>query len=270
MSDFISDSVWARNGEFDPNKSLPIGDNEGSGDTGMKGSEDVLTTLLSQWNKATCGLEISSAIRDEWFHRLWQLHTQDTSHYHTPVHLLEMIGYLYIVLEYQHRHNTDSPPTTLEEDNDEQAILLSIFFHDAIYNPKSATNEEDSAAFFESFAHESKMTQSLQAKVSTFILATKAHKVSEHNSASLALFLDLDMAVLGKEAHAYMAYASLIRKEFNFVPHHTYCEKRAEVLDTFLKNAAIYGTMLMRQALEERARSNLRNEIALLRKGTIL
>lgn len=251
MSDFISDSFWARNKKFDPNSC---------------DSEDVLTTLLGHWNKATAGLEISDAISDEWFHRLWQMHTQDTSHYHTPVHLLEMLSYLYIVLE--NHHNIDGP-TFLEQDNDEQAILLSIFFHDAIYDPTSATNEEDSAALFESFANDSKMMKSLKVKVSKFILATKTHKISADNSTSLALFLDLDMAVLGKEEHAYLAYAALIRKEFHFVPHKTYCEKRAEVLETFLKNTAIYGTMLMRQALEERARSNVRKEIALLRKGTI-
>jgi predicted metal-dependent HD superfamily phosphohydrolase len=265
MSDFISDSFWARNKTFDPNSAFPTrGDS--SCDTAKTDTEDVLTILLGHWKKATAGLEIINAISDEWFHRLWQMHTQDTSHYHTPVHLLEMLSYLYIVLE--NHHNNDGP-TFLKQDNDEQAILLSIFFHDAIYDPTSTKNEEDSAVLFESFANDCKMIKSLQVKVSTFILATKAHKISDDNSTSLALFLDLDMAVLGKEEHAYLAYAALIRKEFNFVPHETYCEKRAEVLETFLKNTAIYGTMIMRRALEQRARSNVRKEIALLRKGTI-
>jgi predicted metal-dependent HD superfamily phosphohydrolase len=267
MSAFISDSFWARNKEFDPNCEFPTSGDR-SCETAKKDSKDqvVLNTLLGHWKKAAAGLEISNAISDEWFHRLWQLHTQDTSHYHTPVHLLEMLSYLDIVLEYYH---TIDGPTFLERDNDEQAILLSIFFHDAIYDPKSATNEEDSAAVFENFAQDCKMMNSLQVKVSKFILATKAHKISEDNSTSLALFLDLDMAVLGKEEHAYLAYAALIRKEFNFVPHETYCEKRAEVLEAFLNNTAIYGTMIVRQALEERARSNVRKEIALLRKGTV-
>ena len=56
---------------------------------------------------------------------------------------------------------------------------------------------------------------------------------SDDNS-NLLNFLDADMAVLGKQPAAYDHYAALIRKEYQHVPHDTYCEKRADILESFL------------------------------------
>jgi len=114
---------------------------------------------------------------------------------------------------------------------------------------------------------------------------------------ALSLFLDLDMSVLGKSQQAYMSYAGLIRKEYSFVPRTTYCEKRAEILQSFLTTTTntttntttttdeknhddddddkqkiqkpIYLSKIFQDAFEDRARQNLTNEIELLQKGTI-
>ena len=66
-----------------------------------------------------------------------------------------------------------------------------------------------------------------------------------------------------------MQYAALIRKEFSFVPYDVYCEKRADILETFLQQPRIYGTSVMYKALEDRARANVRKEIESLRQGVI-
>ena len=75
--------------------------------------------------------------------------------------------------------------------------------------------------------------------------------------------------VLGKHPDAYRSYAACIRKEFGHVPHGEFCEKRAEVLEAFLERPAIYGTDFARDALEDQARANLRDELASLRRGEI-
>ena len=105
-------------------------------------------------------------------------------------------------------------------------------------------------------------------EVSNFILATKKHKVSNENSPSLALFLDLDLAVLAKEPSAYLSYAALIRREYHFVPAETYCSKRAEILLDMANQKALFGSPVF-APWEEQARSNLRHEVKLLRQGTI-
>ena len=99
-------------------------------------------------------------------------------------------------------------------------------------------------------------------------------------------FLDIDMAVLGKRKHAYLHYAGLIRNEYSFVPKMVYCTERAKILESFFllsknnknknknksntgENKYIYLTNTFREAFEERARENLKEEIQLLRRNII-
>ena len=158
----------------------------------------------------------------------------------------------------------------------EVTIVLSIYFHDAIYNPQSASNEEDSEKLWQEFAKQvNTIPREIVHEVAKFIFATKAHKVSDDgggdqddDSKLLAFFLDLDLAVLAKQPDAYMSYAALIRKEYHFVPAETYCAKRAEILQDMVHQKRLYASPVF-APWETRARNNLRNEVALLKQGTI-
>ena len=93
------------------------------------------------------------------------------------------------------------------------------------------------------------------------------------------------MAVLGKQPQAYQHYAALIRREYQFVPQHVYCSKRAEILESFASSLGsggveggnipdrsektVFFTSSMRDAFEETAIQNLREEIASLKRGQI-
>ena len=216
-------------------------------------TEAVRSALQSAWTLCTDG-------PIEWFDRLWKLYSEPSRHYHTPVHLLEMWQFFQLL-------KADFKLTETQE----EAIAWAIFFHDAIYDATSKSNEDDSIRLYREFAQETKLSarQQVTDAVIDYIDATKRHVVSDRNATSLSLFLDLDMAVLGKAPHAYMAYAALIRKEYKHVPSDVYCTARADVLETFLQQPRIYGTELVRQALEDRARSNIRHEIDSLRRGEI-
>jgi predicted metal-dependent HD superfamily phosphohydrolase len=244
----IAKSSVARNECFDPSQRITI-----------------RVMLGAEWLQATRGLAVSPTCSDAWFERLWNLHAEPWRHYHTAVHLEEMVQYLGLV------QGATQYLSSLSQ-QDDQTIRLSIFFHDAIYDPKSATNEEDSAQLFQSFADQAGLATthpSLVTNVNQYILATKKHVVSSDNSFPLAFFLDLDMAVLGKQEAAYQSYAALIRKEYSFVDRDEYCSKRAQVLEQFLAQDQIYGTILFQQSLEEQARRNLALEIAALKNGVI-
>lgn len=216
----------------------------------------------------------------EWFDRLWTLHANDPKrHYHTVVHLWEMTMYLMILVKAKGLSSDDDDGGSIGSakeggitERQRSAIVLSIFFHDAVYDPQSPTNEEDSALLFQEFAKESGLDVShpdVAQQVTQFIIATKRHQVTDSNPTDLALFLDIDMSVLGKDPDAYRSYAGLIRREYMYVPRDVYCAKRADVLEAFLDQPRIYGTPLMRQTLEKQARDNLRAEIAALRGGII-
>lgn len=101
------------------------------------------------------------------------------------------------------------------------AIAMAIFFHDVIYDPNSSTNEEDSAKLFMDFANCTNFPRALAHCVSGHILATATHisggsdgggsqqedegqeGVPGDNNAR-ALFMDLDLAVLGRPTAAYL------------------------------------------------------------------
>eukprot|EP00978_Attheya_sp_CCMP212_P039617 scaffold207727_cov40-Attheya_sp.AAC.1 len=207
-------------------------------------------------------------VQRKWFDKLVELYCEKHRAYHTLVHLEEMFGYL---------HHLSSHISTITDARNAAVLTLSVWFHDAIYNPRSATNEQDSAALFLLYSmelldegkqeDESSSRVSLKERVMDCILATESHHhiekedMSEEERAMVLLFLDADLSVLGKTTAAYAAYARGIRHEYDFVPHDTYCEKRAAILDD-LCDTAIYFTPTMRTAVEERGRSNLQNEIS--------
>ncbi|CAJ1965826.1 unnamed protein product [Cylindrotheca closterium] len=214
---------------------------------------------------------------DKWFDRLYQQHNESGRYYHTTVHLMEMMRYWNIVVAEDLSLSKHSP-----------AICWATFFHDAVYDPKSSTNEEDSAKLFEEFCSDALGIQRIAsgdndsrvAKVaslaSTLILATKKHEVipnemmSDSENDLQKIFLDIDMSVLGKHENAYLAYAGCIRKEYSFVEKSVYCGKRAEILTGFLENKKqIFLSDLFHKTSETQARSNLKREIELLKQGSI-
>lgn len=244
--------------------------------------------LMYRWMRCS----INSARPDisvRWFEKLCQYHTERQRSYHTLMHLEEMFLYFDIFKKYQASSSSHEgegrllPPILSRQEED--AIVLATFFHDAVYNVHSSTNEEDSATLFQQYmkefysnnnsnnnnnnSDESAGLQQLEASVTRLILATKHHVVTMEDPFCLAFFLDLDMAVLGKETNAYLKYASLIRCEYSHVPHDVYCERRAEILENFLTQQQIFGTQAMLEAFEQQARDNLAREIEILRQGQI-
>ena len=220
-----------------------------------------------------------------WFDRIVTMHSEESRHYHTLCHLEEMFGF--IDLAFGPGLKSDKGKN--DDDSAWNAILeLSVFFHDSVYDATSSTNEEDSAKLFLSFVAEltSQTDWWVFKTVERFIIATKTHSVdgleiTEAKKVFLHLFLDADMSVLGKDPQAYDHYASLIRLEYLHVPHGLYCEKRAEILRSFIGSVkkaegssestskTVYLTSSMRDAVEERAIANLQREIGSLERGII-
>ena len=250
----------------------------------------------------------------DWFDKLVTLHSDSARFYHTLSHLEEMFGFTDILTQLPYNNNTDTNNKLMYlNEVDKATVILAVFFHDAIYHVKSDSNEEDSANLLGDFlcqiksACKSHMDQlqhctnnqsqeheweSFRIRTTSYILATKSHSnenltltpqlslllkdEQEHKRYlfCLAILLDADMAVLGKEPTAYQQYAGAIRKEYEYVPRDTYCSKRAEILESFLvsftnKNKYVFSTIYMKDALEQKARDNLKQEIISLRNGII-
>ncbi|CAM9922477.1 unnamed protein product [Pylaiella littoralis] len=210
--------------------------------------------VLKRWSSLCSEQGIDDALSEEWGETLRKGYSEEGRHYHTLEHLADM-------LEHADR---DFPGLRRP-----RLVQLAIFFHDAVYDPKSSSNEEDSEALFRSFSEAAELHPSDSTTVSKYIIATKRHSVSASNDQDLRAFIDLDMGVVARERSAYLKYASQIREEYIHVPVGTYCQKRAGILRDFLAGGSIFATEEYRRNFEASARANVEAEINMLNQGTI-
>lgn len=277
--------------------------------------EKLVQQLKIKWpsDKPFFPSDFAQKVSKSWIDQLMVMYSDTGRMYHTLVHLEEMFAYLDILhFDRSYYESYDSlskfidllrPNHTHIEHNRimfakdfaealdvsllKTATVFSVFFHDAVYDAKSDSNEEDSVLLFQKFITELTSTQvewQGSHMVEKMIMLTKSHKIDTVDSSPLdnnfkfylEAFLDADMSVLGKIPEAYDAYAVMIRQEYIHVPHDTYCEKRAEILESMLgdfvngtRSKSLYFSEPMKTALEDQAVSNLRREISSLRNYVI-
>lgn len=151
------------------------------------------------------------------------------------------------------------------------AVEMAIYWHDVVYEPTSATNEADSAAQMErrlrGLADPSVVRDAID-----LVLATASHDTPPGLPAELAedcaLFLDMDMSILGVAPDRFDAYDAAIREEFAVVPDETYRVRRADVLAGFLARERLFLTDIYRRSHDAQARDNLRRAISRLSQAS--
>ena len=263
-----------------------------------------------------------SLLSNNWLAKVEALYNEPHRAYHNMMHVEDVLSSLDFLMAADTQPKEESNISF--SDKDDTITTLAAFFHDVIYNPKSSTNEKDSAELFLEFAselyiaivndistsstrtndeektnakhnmHETLQSNKMISQVEQCIIATATHIASanearESNNTLIAIFLDGDMSILGKDTERYNTYASQIRNEYEFVERTVYCEKRAEILESFLptmendnvskslptsneqgkKHLYIYATEKGRDCWENQARENLRREINMLQSGVI-
>jgi predicted metal-dependent HD superfamily phosphohydrolase len=146
-------------------------------------------------------------------------------------------------------------------------VLWALYWHDAIYDPQAKDNEEQSAVLLEHDAQGHLPADDI-AFAAAIVCATTAHKVpdglSAEDAADTALFLDLDLSILGTPVQVYDRYETDIRKEYAFVPEVAFCAGRGAILKGFLARERLYLTDLAHAEWDAPARANLKRAIAAL------
>jgi predicted metal-dependent HD superfamily phosphohydrolase len=167
--------------------------------------------------------------------------------YHTAAHLDDCLAEL-------------DPARALAVRPDE--VELALWFHDALYDPRAADNEERSAAWAADALTAAGVTAEVAARVRELILATKHAAVPTDPDARL--LVDIDLAILGRPAEVFDAYDRAIRVEYQWVPEDQYRVGRARILRGFLARPRIYQMDPFHLRLEVVARANLARAIARL------
>ncbi len=158
--------------------------------------------------------------------------------------------------------------TTIEAicapDRPAPALLLAAWYHDAVYDPRAADNEAQSAALAQRQLSAAGLAPSLVDEVARLILLTRTHAVTAdlppHEQANGRILLDADLAILGADPDRYRQYAQAIRREYAFVPEEPYRQGRTAVLRRLLARQPLYYTPFM-QTYTEQARHNLTAEL---------
>jgi predicted metal-dependent HD superfamily phosphohydrolase len=79
-----------------------------------------------------------------------------------------------------------------------------------------------------------------------------------------ALFLDMDMSVLGAPPAIFDAYERAVRQEYSWVSEPAWIAGRGAVIKSFLARAHIFHTQEFRSRFEPQARENMERSLAAL------
>jgi len=142
---------------------------------------------------------------------------------------------------------------------DREILTLAIWWHDVVYDPTRADNEERSADLAERH-----VPPELRDEVGRLIRLTRTHDVRPADRLG-ALLVSIDLSILGADDPVYQAYADATRREYAHVPDDAYRTGRAAVLERFASRAVIYPDACFAAALDRRARANLARELQQLR-----
>jgi predicted metal-dependent HD superfamily phosphohydrolase len=181
------------------------------------------------------------------FDALVSAYSDSGRHYHSTGHISACLRHLDTC-----RHQLDFP----------REVELALWFHDAIYKPLSGSNEKDSADWAASFLEENGASQDDTGRVHRLVMATRHTGLPE--TGDEAALVDIDLSILGAAPEIYADFENAVREEYRMVPWDLYRQKRSEVLRGFLERPAIYVSGCLPEAMEARARENLRGAIARL------
>lgn len=160
---------------------------------------------------------------------------------------------------------------------DPLAAEFAVWYHDAVYVPWETGNEAASARLMrtelEALVPEAEFAAVLPsvAAAEAMILATERHRVPEGmggaQAGDCALFLDMDLRILGAGPEVYDRYEAGIAGEY--VPVYgedAYRRGRAKALKGFMERPRLYLTPQF-ASLEPAARGNLSRAIRALEPG---
>ena len=180
------------------------------------------------------------------FNQLVQAYGERHRHYHTLHHLRECL------LHFDAASSLARRPAEVE---------LGLWFHDAVYDPQRADNEERSADWARSSVVAAGCDPVIAGRVHALVMVTKQHAAPAED-ADAALLVDIDLAILGAAPARFDEYEQQVRAEYAHVAEAAFRAGRGEVLRGFLQRPAIFTTDVFREALEQRARENLTRSLA--------
>jgi len=143
-------------------------------------------------------------------------------------------------------------------------VFLALVYHDAIYSPGAADNEERSAAFARREIERWFPPRTLDEEmVGRFIQLTAHHGSLERGAVTKeeALFLDCDTAILGAPPGEFDEYDREIAVEYSALPGDVFERGRRAFLARLLAKDHVFLSDFFEKRLGDAARGNLRRRL---------
>lgn len=185
--------------------------------------------------------------KDNLAHNLWQevedAYTDPIRFYHNLQHLEHIYAQLQPVWQQLQQPHI---------------VTLAIAYHDIVYDPAAADNEEQSAAVTSLRLRQLNMPGKDIIKCCAQVLVTKTHK--RDDDSDTRFFTDADMSILGSSPEVYEEYTRQVRLEYAFHSDIIFMAGRRQILQHFLAMPRIYHTDHFYNLYEQQARQNITTE----------
>jgi predicted metal-dependent HD superfamily phosphohydrolase len=189
----------------------------------------------------------SETSRTEWA-SLVDAWSQPHRRYHDLAHLAAVLG---VVAQLE----ATAP--------DPAAVRLAAWYHDVVYDPTRADNEQVSAERARAGLR-GLVPDERRAEVERLVLLTAGHDPAP-DDVNGAVLCDADLSVLAAPPQAYAAYASAVREEYAHLSDDDFIRGRIAVLESLAALPALYRTPEAAEQWTATAAANLTAELTLLR-----
>jgi predicted metal-dependent HD superfamily phosphohydrolase len=214
-------------------------------------SDQVPVELQTQWHRDLAALAGTNKQRSaEVLAEIIARYAESHRHYHSVAHVVHVVK--------------EANDLMVAEDIDAEgdlgrAIRLALWYHDAIYDVHSPTNEYDSAVLARSDLESLGLSAYIVNTVERLVMVTKypavPHGIEE------AIVNDADLAILRAPSDIYLRYVSQVRAEYDYVSDRDWAVGRRKVMQSFLSVERIFHTKTA-SASEHVARANIQSELA--------
>ncbi len=206
-----------------------------------------MSALIARWG-AALPPEVDASAAGRTGVELLGHWSQPHRHYHDVHHLTAVL---------------DTIDAHAEWADDPDAVRLAAWFHDAVYDPRRADNEEASAALAETVLRRLRIPTDRATEVARLVRLTARHEVVDHDRNG-ELLCDADLAILATTERSYRRYTRLLRREYQHVPERVFRAGRAAALRRLLALPVLYRLPHLYADWEQRARANITGELTLL------